>query len=75
MKKKINQTLKDTLLLLAISLAVTFVWQILELIINGKIEPRGVDTIIGLVLAISICMNIKSFVILRRVKKLIDKWQ
>lgn len=75
MKKKMIQTLKDTLLLLAISFVVTFVWQILELVIYGKIEPRDVDTIIGLVLGISIYMNIKSFGVLRRVKKLIDKYE
>ncbi|MDY5098776.1 MULTISPECIES: hypothetical protein [Clostridia] len=75
MKNKIIQALKDTLLLVVIAFVVTFSWQILELSIHGKIERRGLDTIIALVLGMSIYLNVKSFGVLRRVKKLIDKYE
>ena len=40
-------------------IAIYFLWQGLELFFYGEIQPRKVDNIMGLILMISICLNIR----------------
>lgn len=52
---------RPTLLLLSAlaCFAIYFLWQVLELIFYGEIQPREVDNIIGLILMISVQLNIR----------------
>lgn len=53
--KIINEVLK----ILGITTLVNLVWQALELVMIGKIMPDKVDTIIGLILTLSLYVNLK----------------
>lgn len=52
--------LTEIILLLGLYTFVSIVWQGLELIIIGEIQPRTIDAIIGLVLAMSLYFNLRN---------------
>ena len=58
MKEKIKEWFKWLLIYFAIALVITFGWQGLELLIYGEIQHRVVDDIIGLILLLSVLLNV-----------------
>ena len=50
----------DSILFAGIIIAITVLWQLLELLAYGEIRPSEVDTIIAMLLGISIYINIKT---------------
>lgn len=62
MKFKVDkEILRDTILFAGITIAITVLWQLLELFVYGEIRPSEVDTIIALLLGISLYTNLKIF--------------
>lgn len=62
MKFKVDkETLRDSILFAGITIAITVLWQLLELFVYGEIRPSEVDTIIALLLGISLYTNLKIF--------------
>lgn len=57
MKKIINEIIE----LFGIMVIVVFVWQLLEVIIEGNVNPNNVDTIIGMILTYSLYYNYKTW--------------
>lgn len=57
MKRLIN----DFLILIGIMTFVVFGWQTLEVIILGEINSNRVDTVIGVILTMSLYQNFKSW--------------
>ena len=51
----------DSILFAGITIAITVLWQLLELFVYGEIRPSEVDTIIALLLGISLYTNLKIF--------------
>ena len=51
---------RDSMLFSGITIAITVLWQLLELLAYGKISPSGVDTIIAMLLGISLYINLKT---------------
>ena len=51
----------DSMLFSGIIIAITVLWQLLELFAYGEIRPSEVDTIIALLLGISLYTNLKIF--------------
>jgi len=49
----------DALTFLGILLLVTVVWQVIEIIAFGAIKPNGIDTIIGIILSLSLYGNLR----------------
>ena len=61
MKFKVDkEILRDSILFAGITIAITVLWQLLELFVYGEIRPSEVDTIIALLLGISLCINLKT---------------
>ena len=62
MKFKVDkEILRDSILFAGITVAITVLWQLLELFVYGEIRPSEVDTIIALLLGISLYTNLKIF--------------
>ena len=62
MKFKVDkEILRDSILFAGITIAITVLWQLLELFAYGEIRPSEVDTIIALLLGISLYTNLKIF--------------
>ena len=51
----------DSILFAGVIIAITVLWQLLELFAYGEIRPSEVDTIIALLLGISLYTNLKIF--------------
>ena len=51
----------DSILFAGVIIAITVLWQLLELLAYGEIRPSEVDTIIALLLGISLYTNLKIF--------------
>ena len=50
----------DSILFAGVIIAITVLWQLLELLAYGEIRPSGVDTIIAILLGISLYINLKT---------------
>jgi hypothetical protein len=50
----------DSMLFAGIIIAITVLWQLLELLAYGEIRPSEVDTIIAMLLGISLYINLKT---------------
>ena len=50
----------DSMLFSGIVIVITVLWQLLELLAYGEIRPREVDTIIAMLLGISLYINLKT---------------
>ena len=50
----------DSLLFTGITITITALWQLLELLAYGEIRPSEVDTIIAMLLGISVYINLKT---------------
>ena len=62
MKFKVDkEILRDSILFAGITIAITVLWQLLELFVYGEIRPSEVDTIIALLLGVSLYTNLKIF--------------
>ena len=62
MKFKVDkEILRDSILFAGITIAITVLWQLSELFVYGEIRPSEVDTIIALLLGISLYTNLKIF--------------
>ena len=59
--KVVKEILRDSILFAGITIAITVLWQLLELFVYGEIRPSEVDTIIALLLGISLYTNLKIF--------------
>ena len=51
----------DSILFAGVIIAITVLWQLLELLAYGEIRPSEVDTIIAMLLGISLYINLKIF--------------
>ena len=61
MKFKVDkEILRDSILFAGITIAITVLWQLLELLVYGEIRPSEVDTIIAMLLGISLYINLKT---------------
>ena len=61
MKFKVDkEILRDSILFASITIAITVLWQLLELLAYGEIRPSEVDTIIAILLGISLYINLKT---------------
>ena len=50
----------DSILFAGVIIAIAVLWQLLELLAYGEIRPSGVDTIIAILLGISLYINLKT---------------
>ena len=50
----------DSILFAGVIIAITVLWQLLELLAYGEIRPSEVDTIIAMLLGISLYINLKT---------------
>ena len=50
----------DSMLFSGIIIAITVLWQLLELLAYGEVRPSEVDTIIAMLLGISLYLNLKT---------------
>ena len=50
----------DSMLFSGIIIAITVLWQLLELLAYGEIRPSEVDTIIAILLGMSLYINLKT---------------
>ena len=51
---------RDSMLFSGITIAITVLWQLLELLAYGEIRPNEVDTIIAILLGMSLYINLKT---------------
>lgn len=51
---------KEILTAVGIWYLVGLAWQILEILMYGEIQPRGVDTIVTVVLSLSLYINLET---------------
>ena len=51
---------RDSMLFSGITIAITVLWQLLELLAYGEIRPSEVDTIIAMLLGVSLYVNLKT---------------
>lgn len=58
---KIKNIIIDYLVLIGIVVGVTLLWQLLELLMIGHINPNNVDSVIGLILTYSLYINYKNW--------------
>lgn len=63
--KVVKEILRDSILFAGITIAITVLWQLLELFVYGEIRPSEVDTIIALLLGMSVYMNFQTLFKLR----------
>ena len=59
MKKYIEERIEIYLEIIGIAALVTFGWQLLEIAMIGKINSNSVDTVVSMVLIISLYGNLK----------------
>ena len=52
----------DSILFAVITIAITALWQLLELLAYGEIRPSEVDTIIAMLLGVSVYINLKNVI-------------
>ena len=57
---KIIVFIKELIILLLIFIVVCLGWQLLEIIMIGHVNPNNVDTVIGIILTISLYKNLIS---------------
>lgn len=50
----------DSILFAGIIIAITVLWQLLELLVYGEVRPSEVDTIIAMIFGISVYINLKT---------------
>ena len=50
----------DSILFAGVIIAITVLWQLLELLAYGEIRPSEVDTIIAMLLGMSLYLNLKT---------------
>ena len=50
----------DSMLFSGIIIAITVLWQLLELLAYGEIRPSEVDTLIAMLLGVSLYINLKT---------------
>ena len=50
----------DSILFAGVIIAITVLWQLLELLAYGEIRPSEVDTIIAMLLGVSVYINLKT---------------
>ena len=50
----------DSILFTGITIAITVLWQLLELVVYGEVRPNEVDTIIAMIFGISVYINLKT---------------
>ena len=50
----------DSILFAGVIIAITVLWQLLELLAYGEIRPSEVDTIITMLLGVSVYINLKT---------------
>ena len=50
----------DSILFAGIIIAITVLWQLLELLAYGEIRPSEVDTIIAMLFGVSLYINLKT---------------
>lgn len=50
----------DSILFAGITIAITALWQLLELLVYGEIRPSEVDVVIAMLFGISIYINLKT---------------
>ena len=58
MKEKVKELLKWSLIYCVTALIITYGWQGLELLIYGEIQHRVIDDIVGMVLILSVMLNV-----------------
>ena len=58
MKEKVKEWLKWLLIYYVTALIITYGWQGLELLIYGEIQHRVIDDIVGMVLILSVMLNV-----------------
>ena len=51
---------RDSILFSGSIIAITVLWQLLELLAYGEIRPSEVDTIIAMLLGVSVYINLKT---------------
>ena len=67
-KSVLNKYLKEVALLIIIRLSISLIWRYLEILITGSFQKDEVDSIIALILQISIYFNIKVIQVVSSVK-------
>lgn len=50
----------DSILFTGIIIAITVLWQLLELVVYGEVRPSEVDTVIAMIFGISVYINLKT---------------
>ena len=50
----------DSILFTGIIIAITVLWQLLELVAYGEVRPSKVDTVIAIIFGISVYINLKT---------------
>ena len=50
----------DSILFAGIIIAITVLWQLLELLVYGEIRPNEVDVVIAMLFGISVYINLKT---------------
>lgn len=50
----------DSILFSGIIIAITVLWQLLELLAYGEVRPSEVDTVIAMIFGISVYINLKT---------------
>ena len=50
----------DSILFTGIIIAITVLWQLLELVAYGEVRPSEVDTVIATIFGISVYINLKT---------------
>ena len=58
MKEKVKELLKWSLIYCITALIITYGWQGLELLVYGEIQHRVIDDIVGMVLMLSVMLNV-----------------
>lgn len=56
-----REFISDWIYLIGLGMLVIFGWQLLEIVMIGKINPNRVDTVVGLVLTLSLYGNLKKW--------------
>ena len=68
LKEKVKEWLKWSLIYCVTALIITYGWQGLELLFYGEVEHRVVDDIVGMVLMLSVMLNV---IFIRTIVKII----
>ena len=62
MNKQIIKIIKKITYSIITMFLVTLLWQMLEIFSYGEVQHRAVDNIIGIILYVSICMNVNYWI-------------